>query len=132
LTRYTLPILLLFFLSIHLSGVAQDTTSYLLDSVRVKKGAYFIIDDQIVEGKNDTAFVFVDSLRYNIGNSDERFYRKLKDIASKKDWSRKLYDFLIIEPDEGKGNNERTNLLISSRKLHNHQNKPIRDFNFKQ
>lgn len=132
MTRYTLPILLLFFLSIHLSGVAQDSTSYLLDSVRVKKGSYFIIDDQIVQVKNDTVFVFVDSLRYNIGSSDERFYKKLKDIASKKDWSRKLYDFLIIEPDEERGHHERTNLLISSRKLHNHQNKPIRDFHFKQ
>ena len=132
MTRYTLPLLLLLLLFIQLPGMAQDTTSYLLDTVRVKKGSYFIIDDEIVHVKNDTVLVFVDSIRYSMGSTDQRFYEKLKDIASKKEWGRKLYDFLIIEPGEENEPHERTNLLISSRKIHNHQNKPIGNFHFKQ
>src|SRR5680860_1770263 len=87
---------------IHLPEVtAQDTTAHVMDSIMVKKGSYFIIDDEIIMVKKDTVFVFVDTLKYSIGNTDdEAFFRKLKNEAAKRAWSKKLYDFLILEHGE--------------------------------
>lgn len=113
--------------------MAQDTTANVMDSILVKKGSYFIIDDQIIQVKKDTVFVFVDSLEYSIGNADdETFYRELKKEASKREWSKKLYDFLIIEPGEGSNPQERNNLFLASRKLRNYRDKRMNGFTFRQ
>jgi hypothetical protein len=113
--------------------LAQDTSAYVKDSIMVKKGSYFLIDDKIIQVKKDTVFVFVDSLKYSIGNTDdETFYRELKEEASKREWSKKLYDFLIIEPGEENSSQERNNLFLASRKIRNYRNKKIHDFTFRQ
>lgn len=113
--------------------MAQDTTKYAIDSVKVKKGSYFLIDDQIIQIKEDTTFVFVDSLIYTIGNSnDEKFFNDLKKAAEKRKWSKKLYDFLIIEPDTEKTSPKRNNLFIASQRINRYRGKEIRQMRFKQ
>jgi hypothetical protein len=65
--------------------MAQDKSVVVVDSVKVKKGSYFLIDEQVVLIDRDTVFIFVDSLKYGIGNTDDdKFYRELKKVASKR------------------------------------------------
>lgn len=120
-------------LSIIRVSVAQEKKTAAVDSIRVKKGSYFLIDDQIISIKKDTVFVFVDSLNYSIGNTDDdTFYRKLESLASKKRWSKKVYDFLIIEQgEENKGPN-RSQLFMASRRINRDQGKIIKGFTYRQ
>lgn len=113
--------------------MAQDSLTYVMDSVSVKKGSYFIVEDEIILVKKDTVFVFVDTLKYSLSNTDdEKFYRELGKIASKRGWSKKLYDFLIIEPGNGSLSPKRSNLYIATRRINKFRNKIIRDLNFRQ
>lgn len=113
--------------------MAQDSTTYVMDSVIVKKGSYFIIDDEIILVKKDTVFVFVDSLKYSLGNTDdETFFRELGKRASKRKWSKKLYDFLIIEPDIEAHSTTRNNLYIASRRINKYRDNVIQQLNFRQ
>ena len=113
--------------------IAQDKTVLSVDSIQVKKGSYFLIDDQIILIKRDTTFVFVDSLKYTVGKTDdEKFYQDLKRVASKRQWSKQLYDFLIIEPGEEKSAPNRNNLYITAQRINRHQGKAIKGFTFRQ
>ncbi len=113
--------------------VAQDKNVITVDSVQVKKGSYFLIDKQIVHIKQDTVFVFVDTLKYGIGDTDDdRFYRQLKKAASKRGWSRQLYDFLIIEPGEAGQNPNRSNLFITSQRINRYRGRKIAGLNVRQ
>jgi len=113
--------------------MAQEKTVVAVDSIKVKKGSYFLIDDQIIHIKRDTVFVFVDSLKYSVGKTDdEKFYKDLKRTASKRKWSKQLYDFLIIEPGEGANTAGRNNLFITSQRINRYRGKTIKAFTFKQ
>ncbi len=113
------------------TAVAQNAAA--IDSIQVKKGSYFLINDEIIKIDKDTTFVFVDSLKYTIGNSDdEEFFNNLKDAAAKRKWSQKLYDFLIIEPGSEVSSPQRNNLFIASRRINRHRGKEITNILFKQ
>jgi hypothetical protein len=113
--------------------MAQDSLTYVMDSVSVKKGSYFILEDEIILVKKDTVFVFVDTMTYTLSNTDdEKFYRELEKMAAKREWSKKLYDFLIIEPGNESRSLKRSNLYIATRRINKYRNKVIRDINFRQ
>lgn len=113
--------------------VAQDKNVIAVDSVKVKKGSYFLVDEQVVYIKKDTVFVFMDTLDYGIGNTDDdKFYRQLKRVASKRKWSKRLYDFLIIEPGEVKQNPNRSNLFIASQRINRYRGRRISGLTFRQ
>jgi hypothetical protein len=134
LTRNILPILCLLLSIIIIPQVmAQDKSVVVVDSVKVKKGSYFLIDEQVVLIDRDTVFIFVDSLKYGIGNTDDdKFYRELKKVASKRKWSLQLYDILIIEPDEGSRNPNRSKLFIASQRINRYRGREIGRFTFRQ
>jgi hypothetical protein len=113
--------------------VAQDKNVIAVDSIKVKKGSYFLIDEQIVRIDRDTVFVFVDTLKYGIGDTDDdKFYRELKKAASKREWSKQLYDFLIIEPGDARQNPNRSNLFIASRRINRYRGREIAGINYRQ
>lgn len=115
------------------SGLAQEEKTVSIDSIEVKKGSFFLIDDRIVHIKKDTTFVFVDSLKYSVGKTDdEEFYKELKEVASKRKWTRQLYDFLILEPGGGGGRSERNQLFMTSQRINRHRGKEIADLTFRQ
>src|SRR5690606_27690211 len=134
LIRNLIHILFLLLSMVNVSELmAQEKTVVAVDSIKVKKGSYFLIDDQIIHIKRDTVFVFVDSLKYSVGKTDdEKFYKDLKRTASKRKWSKQLYDFLIIEPGEGANTADRNNLFITSQRINRYQGKTIKGFTFKQ
>lgn len=112
---------------------AQEKKVVKIDSVEVKQGSYVLIDDEILFIKQDTTLIFRDSLRYGIGNTDdEKFYQQLKKLASKKKWSKKLYDLLIIEPGENSNIANRSNLFIASQRLNRYQGRRIAALDYKQ
>lgn len=114
-------------------ATAQDKSVVVVDSVKVKKGSYFLIDEQVVLIENDTVFVFVDSLRYGIGDTDDdKFYRELKRIASKRKWSKQLYDILIIEPGQASRNPNRSNLFIASQRINRYRGRQISGLTYRQ
>src|SRR5690606_21622552 len=80
LIRNLIHILFLLLSMVNVSELmAQEKTVVAVDSIKVKKGSYFLIDDQIIHIKRDTVFVFVDSLKYSVGKTDdEKFYKDLK------------------------------------------------------
>ena len=113
--------------------MGQDESVIAVDSVKVKKGSYFLIDEQVVLIEKDTVFVFVDSLTYGIGDSDDdKFYRELKKVASRRKWSKQLYDILIIEPGQASRNPNRSNLFIASQRINRYRGKKIAGFNYRQ
>src|SRR5690554_5278853 len=113
--------------------MAQDKSVVVVDSVKVKKGSYFLIDEQVVYIDKDTVFVFVDSLKYGIGDSDDdKFYRELKKVASKRRWSKQLYDFLIIEPGKAGGNPNRSKLFVASQRINRYRGRRISGFTYRQ
>lgn len=114
-------------------ALAQDTLTYAYDSVKVKKGSYFILDEDIIKVEKDTVFVFVDSLTVKIGNTDdETFYRELGKKASKRKWSQQLYNFLIIEPGAEQRSPNRNDIFIATRKINRYRNKVIDELHYKQ
>src|SRR5690606_26319261 len=109
------------------------TLTYAYDSVKVKKGSYFILDEDIIKVEKDTVFVFVDSLTVKIGNTDdETFYRELGKKASKRKWSQQLYNFLIIEPGAEQRSPNRNDIFIATRKINRYRNKVIDELHYKQ
>lgn len=134
LIRNIIPILfLLLSMMSTYEVIAQEKNAASIDSIEVKKGSYFLINDQIVHIKKDTVFVFVDSLKYSIGNTDDdKFYKELKKAASRRKWSKQLYDFLILEPGEENRNPNRNNLFIASQRINRYRGKKIRGFTFRQ
>lgn len=134
LTRKILPTLcLLLSLLVMSQAMAQDKEVLAADSVKVKKGSYFLIDDKVVHIDKDTVFVFVDTLKYGIGNTDDdRFFRQLKRLASKREWSKQLYDFLIIEPNESQGNPNRSRLFIASQRINRYRGYKVSNLSFQQ
>lgn len=113
--------------------MGQDKGIIAVDSVKVKKGSYFLVDEQVVFIDKDTVFVFVDSLKYGIGDSDDDdFYRELKKVASKRKWSQQLYDFLIIEPGKAARNPNRSNLFIASQRINRYRGRRISGLSYRQ
>src|SRR5690606_26126319 len=58
--------------------------------------------------------------------------RQLKKAASKRKWSKQLYDFLIIEPGSEKKSPKRNNLFIAASRINKYRGKKIKDIHYRQ